>query len=217
MDNSKIISNQNAADLLTKTESKQLLEPFIKSEVSLSMAAKKLNMKLNTLHYHVQKMLELDLLEISREEVQNGRAVKLYRTTSQSFLVPLEATSSVDLATHAEDLFATSHKIMASGISKAMLGQASQWAFHVFFIPDMGMVQEIVAKNSEGLYQSPNNLPQPYIYYASDGEVNLSKEDALELQESLDEVYQRFLTKRKKQNEGQAYWLQLGLAPIHQS
>lgn len=214
MHEEQVITNSQAANFLTKDNNRRLLGPFIEQEISLGEAAEKLAMKLSTLHYHVKKMLELKLLRVSRREIINGHVIKFYTTTSPVFIVPLESTSSVDLETHVEELFARSNKILAKAVVAGMLGQANDWAFRIFFIPNFGVVQAVVGKDEQGIYKSSDDLAQPQAYFAADGELKLNKEDAFELQVALDELYQKYLLKRR--SIGQAYWLQLGLASMTQ-
>lgn len=57
-------------------------------ESSLSGLQKKLNVPLNTLHYHVRRLLDAGLLLVSRTEPRAGRAIRHYRSVAESFLVP---------------------------------------------------------------------------------------------------------------------------------
>ena len=57
-------------------------------ESSLSGLQNRLKEPLNTLHYHVTRLLEAGLLLVSRTEPRAGRAIRYYRSAAESFLVP---------------------------------------------------------------------------------------------------------------------------------
>ncbi len=61
-------------------------------------------MKLSTFYRRVKQVLMLGLTEIVRAETRNGRKVKLYRAVQPEFIVPLEATSSISLASYMDTL-----------------------------------------------------------------------------------------------------------------
>lgn len=207
-----IIHNPEAANFLTNMKTRRYLGPFMEQSCTLTQAAKQLDLKLNTLHYHVQTMLRLGLLEIEAETVQNNHRIKLYRSTSDEYRVPLEASFSVDLSSHIRELLAQSSTILAEGYSQALLQQSAHWAFRIFFIPEFGMTQVIAGKNNTGQLQSLAELESRSLHFVSDAELCLNREDALSLKQELNSLYNKYLSKRS--TDGESYWLQLGFTPI---
>ena len=126
-----LIENQTAADFLTHADQRRWLAPFFQQALSMSEAASDLGVPLNTLHYHVKKMLDLGLLEVTKEEVVSGHATKRYRTTSKEFVVPFKATSNVDLASYGEALGQKSADIVAQGWAYSLGQQSLEGAFRV--------------------------------------------------------------------------------------
>ncbi len=181
MDKTFLIDNQAAADFLTDIDTRKLLAPFMLQERSLSEAAKILNLKLTSLSYHVKKMLKLDLVKVTKTEVRNGHKVKLYKSTSQEYLIPLEASSSMNLAEHIQRIIDKGGQIYAQGLSSAMLSQSDTWGFKVCYISNHGVVQTLIAKNQEGEYDVPETMPQALPYHASDGELTLNDKSAQSL------------------------------------
>ncbi|MBO9516584.1 MAG: hypothetical protein J7493_00805 [Porphyrobacter sp.] len=60
------------------------------TERSLSDLEKLTGQPLSKLHYHVTRLLEAELLQISREQARAGRPVRFFRAVAESFLVPEE-------------------------------------------------------------------------------------------------------------------------------
>lgn len=126
------IADEAAADFLTSSETRFLLGPFLRAETTMSEAAGMLNMELNTFHRRVQQMLALDLVEVTREEVRDGHRVKLYRATREEFVVPTEATSSIDLETFLDAGFKSSVSNLSKGMARAMEEKNPRWGFRVY-------------------------------------------------------------------------------------
>ena len=92
-----VVTNAEAARLLTDTSQLRLLEPFFKREATLSEVAAETGVKLNTLLYRVNRFVELGLLTVVREEPRRGKPVKVYRASAEDFFVPFEVMASSSL------------------------------------------------------------------------------------------------------------------------
>jgi len=93
----KIINNAKAADTLINPKTLLWLEPFLANSTTISEAAKRIASKPNTVLSRVRKLLRLGLLKVVKEEKRAGRAIKWYRSSSDSFFVPFAATSAESL------------------------------------------------------------------------------------------------------------------------
>lgn len=90
----RVIEDADAARALADPEEQRYLLPFIREELSLSEAARRLEVKPNALLYHIDKLLALGLLEVARVEPRRGRASKLYRASAERFFIPFSLTQA---------------------------------------------------------------------------------------------------------------------------
>ena len=88
-----IIRHRKAADTLIDPKKYRYLTPFLSEKRSLGEAAKRLGVKPNLMHYHVQRFLEFGLLSHVATKQGRGRASKLYKASADRFFIPLEYTS----------------------------------------------------------------------------------------------------------------------------
>lgn len=95
-----LVTDPAAAEFLTTPGTRYLLGPFLEAETTMRDAAASVDKPLSTFHRRAQQMLSLRLVEVTREEVRSGHRVKLYRATSQVFVVPIAVTQNVDLETY---------------------------------------------------------------------------------------------------------------------
>lgn len=66
----------------------RLLMACSRREASLAQLSKALGIPLPKLHYHVGRLLDAGLLEVSRTEARAGRPIRYYRAIAEQFLVP---------------------------------------------------------------------------------------------------------------------------------
>ena len=208
MKNTLLIENRTAADFLTRDQ-RRWLAPFFNQALSMSEATHYLDVPLNTLHYRVQKMLDLGLLEVAREEVVSGHLTKFYRTTSEAFIVPFEATSNVDLVSYARGLGC--NEVVARGWAHGLRQQSLEWAFRIGFMPGIGVGQQLVGKDAAGVFKSPTALPGGTPYCVMDAELRLDSATAEALQNDLQGLYEKYLGRQKA--EGTPRWLALAFVP----
>lgn len=203
----KLTTDPAAADFLTSPDTRYLLGPFMQRETTLSEAAAVLDgVGLSTLHRRVKQMLELNLIEVTREEVRRGHRVKLYRTTSREFVVPLEATRRVDLETYLNDVFTGSVVILSRGIAGAMERSAPHWGFQIGW--SEGVYQQAMPLG-EAFGPLPSGAPAEPCWYGDLG-VRLEPEAARRFQRELQELYERY---RQTDGEGEWYFFFAGFAP----
>ena len=91
------VTQEEMANEIVDSHQWRMLATFVIEERSLSEAASILNLKLPALSYRVNKWLDLGLLEITREEKRQGRAIKYYRAVSDRFFIPFSLTKSETL------------------------------------------------------------------------------------------------------------------------
>lgn len=198
---SNTITDKAAANFLTSPETRFLLGPFMRSETAMNDAAKALGMEPNTLHRRVQQMLALGLIEVTREEVRDGHRVKLYRATREEFVVPTEATSSVDLETFLDAGFKGSASILSGGMGRAMVGKNPRWGFRIYWEEGKGVFQTATALDTEGT-PTPVNRNEGASYWYGDVGVRLKPEAAHEFRRELGQLYDRY----RQQSDEEGAW-----------
>ena len=181
-------------------------------ETTLSEAAAALGgVGLNTLHRRVQQMLALGLIEQTREEVRRGHRVKLYRTTSRAFVVPLEATTHTDLETYLNNGFSGSVAILSRGVAGAMERSAPRWGFKIYLSDTGGVYQEATALDE---HAAPLELgAAAKLGWYGDLGVRLKPEAARSFQRELQKLYEKF-AETDDGVEGEPYFLFAGFTPL---
>lgn len=91
------VVSREAAEALADPDTQRIMEPFMARERSVSQAARELKVSTNRLLYRVKKLTALDLLRVVRQQARAGRAIKIYRASSDSFFVPFALTRSETL------------------------------------------------------------------------------------------------------------------------
>jgi hypothetical protein len=86
----EVIRDPAAGPVFASSRLRRMLMLFASEPLSLSEAAQRLKIDLKRLHYHVLRLVKLGLVEVSGERRRAGRAIKLYRATSEIFFVPEE-------------------------------------------------------------------------------------------------------------------------------
>ena len=119
----------------------------------MAEAAALLEMKFPALHRRVRQIVKLGLLEVTHETVRQGHKVKLYRTTSSEFLIPLEATPSTDLETFIGDGFRGSVTLLSRGVARTLEAGTPRWGVRVFW--QDGVFQELAALSESGELLEP--------------------------------------------------------------
>lgn len=66
----------------------RLLVACAREALSLSQLAKRFGLPLPKLHYHVARLIEAELMIVSRIQPRSGRPIRFYRAVAEKFLVP---------------------------------------------------------------------------------------------------------------------------------
>lgn len=84
------IANPAQAAALENPLRARLLMACVAQERSLTDLRWHSGQTLPKLHYHVTRLLDAELLYVSREQARGGRPIRFFRAIAQSFLVPQE-------------------------------------------------------------------------------------------------------------------------------
>ncbi len=208
------ITCPNVARALTENRSTTFLKPFFKGDVSLSHAAQALSLKLPTLLYHVNRFLNLGLLEVAEVKPRGGRSIKLYRTTAKAFFVPFEVTPSETLERLLGELTEGETKRFHREVARTLQNISPTWGLHVTLIEGDG-VSFSLTPDEEGNSKPFMDVlfgPDAPAIISTEGNLRLDFETAKAFQKELLELSQRYSQKQKP--NGQSYAYRLGLTPV---
>lgn len=214
-DKSQVISSAQAAHVLTNPKEWRLLAPFMHGEKTLAQVARHLGMKLPTLSYHVGRYLDLGLLQVSREQARQGRAIKYYRTSANSFFVPFALTSSESLEQLLITMSTSLYEHALKETAHVLRNQADSWGVRVYADADGELSATLQPDTSQqGTLDDFSQSDFPALYL-QDSMLQLDFESAKAFQKELGELQERYL---KKKREGQQlYLVRLGLIPLRDS
>lgn len=207
------IRDTEIARVLTDTTQVRLLKPFFCNDVTLSDAAKMLNVKLTTLLYHVSKFLKLGLLEVSKEEARKGKAIKYYRTTAKAFFVPFDLTPNLSLKHLLSQLMHPRDEVFHREIARMLQEMSSQWGIEVYAnTSEENTVGITLRRKGQPREEEVSfKLEEPALISAL-GRLNLDFKTAKALQKDLRELLESY---SKKQNpKEQLYFYRVGLTPV---
>ena len=119
--------------------------------------------------------------------------IKLYQTSQKQFLIPLENTHFINLQSYMQYLLEQSSRLLADGCAKSMQQLSEDWALRIEYVRGLGVIQILVAKDSQGHYQSTNVLGSKPQYFIADCELKLSEASAKALRNDLGKLYQKYL------------------------
>jgi hypothetical protein len=91
------VTDPDQAAILVDPSRVRFLRPFLGRECTVTKAARLVGVTPNGMLYRVRRMLDVGLLQLVREEPRAGRAVKIYRSCHDGYLVPMEAMRYDDL------------------------------------------------------------------------------------------------------------------------
>ena len=209
-----IITRSEVAHALTGFKTVQLLEPFMKRELSLSGAAEELRVKLPTLLYHVKKFLAFGLLELIRTEPRAGRPIKYYRSTARTFFVPYQLTSSDTLAQLLAELTAPTEKQFHREAARTLQTLDPDWGLNISVHSDEGVTYALAPQTANYVPEVVGRMLEPDnpALLVNDGTFELDFETAKALQQELADLFSRY--KQKQKPGGQHYAYRLGLTPL---
>ncbi|GEM44925.1 ArsR family transcriptional regulator [Deinococcus cellulosilyticus] len=207
MDRTLTLHRQEAADALLKPETQRLLAPFVQQPMTAHEAAEMLGMETNALLYPIKRLTALGLLEVTEHRRRAGRPMKVYRATAQVYFVPFASTSEVTLASYLGAAEEQVSAFMRHQMEHLLLQHHQDWGLR--FVPGpTGQLHARLALNAEtDLDLQPEtavmlNFVHPYL--------QLDHQDALNLQQEVLEVFQRYTQIRGAQR----YVWRLGLLPV---
>ncbi len=202
------VTDPAAAAALTNPQTLRQLEPFLNRERTVLEAAREGGVKPNTMLARVRRFTALGLLSVTREVPRAGRAVKVYRSSAESFFVPYEVTPSETLESAMREREGYWEDLLRKNVVRVRSEDIGSWGTRIYR-DARGRLQVQAAVTPERNYTllAPE---RPAALSAWRDAVYLDFDDAKTLQLEL-----FALLKKYQQKAGaQRYILHLGLAPI---
>ena len=203
----QIVSNPIAADILVNTQTRKLIYPFLGRTKTVAVAAQELDMSTSALLYQVNKLLNLGILRIVREEPRAGRASKVYSTTSESFFVPFQTAKTETLEAYLQSIKHYYEQLLTTSVVQVMESMEDDWGVKIYRSQD-GKVHALMAVYPDKLMRLEEVEPAILDFYCPD--LFLDFRDAKALQKELGEVFQKYMQK----GGSQRYLWHAGLVPI---
>jgi DNA-binding transcriptional ArsR family regulator len=88
LDDTFRVESPRAIAMFSRARSRRILLELVARDHSLAELASATGLSLSLLHYHVNRMRALGLVEVTAVGERSGRAVKRYRAVARAFLVP---------------------------------------------------------------------------------------------------------------------------------
>lgn len=83
--------------MLVDRDVRLFFDPFLAREASVTEAAREVGCRASVMLYRVGRFVEAGLLRIVREEPRAGRAIKIYRSSHDAYLIPYALTPFASL------------------------------------------------------------------------------------------------------------------------
>lgn len=209
------LTTSDAANALLSEKGADILHTFMPEGISLTDAAKKLDMKLNTLLYQVNRLSKLGILEVCGTKKQSGKTVKLYRAVAKRFAVPFELTS----ATTSQELISQIAQIPLEGFMASIVAarreQIAEWVILIGYSHENnGLTINLTPKQKtvedyQNYKQKRNDDPNSPVAFFNSTDFDLSFEDAKAFEKEMKALVDKY---HKKSTDGmQRYVAILGL------
>lgn len=206
------VNDVEVAQILADVTRARLLKPFFDSDVTLSDAARKLDIKLTTLLYHVTKFIRLGLIQVTKKEARKGKALKYYRTTAKAFFVPFDITPSLSLKHLLAHLEKPSDDIFNREIARTLQTLSSDWGIDVSSdTPNTDELRIAIRRKNKPRDEVGFDSSEPAFFNSLSG-LRLDFVTAKALQKDLRDLLEHY---HKKQNpKEQLYFYRVGLTPV---
>ena len=206
------IQNPRAADyLLDPKRGWRFFFPFLAAEHSAAELGKIVDAPLNQVHYHVQQMLEWDLIKVARVKARAGRSIKYYRATFTACYIPFTQTKEISLETvmiRNDTLWTQWQTINLTRVRQA---QCQDWGWLCYFQAGLGVRHEL-RPETEDFEPLRNHAPSILDHWVL---LSLTQSNAKALQLEFDALVQRYLALVETQSSPtQLHLLRAAMTPV---
>lgn len=177
------LDDAKAADFFLVRSSSRHLDPFLRGECSLSEAANALGIGKTRMHYWLNKMLELGLIEQVRVERRGRNRVPVYRATADRFTVPMDKVHVESEEQFLELLTKSFNAAAHRAVMQMIRRHDHEWNLEYFIVNDDGR-----------LNLAPRNNPISELpMITSFGYITLPEEVALAALKDLEALMMRYI------------------------
>lgn len=207
--NQKIITDPRAAKLLLNEEERSFVSLFFETPRSVAELASELAEDPRRLLYRVNKLQNLNLLRVVKEEKRAGRPIKYYQTSARRFIVTYAASPA---ASAVEFIGMMSDSLLREAFYENILPRVSAHRMGAAIsYDDKGSLARF-ALLQDGVWQLPDISTRPFLLWFD--KLVLSDSDIEALKGELLELLRKYWAK-ETQGPPSAI-LRLGLVKIHE-
>lgn len=199
------------ARMLMDMEVRRYFEPFLAREKTVTEAAEEVGCDPSVMLYRVGRFVRAGLLRVVAERKRAGRAVKVYRSSHDAYLVPYAATAFATL----EEAFAAAYEANARRFARLVARQFRQlrWDGYRLYRRPTGETWFEGAPDEDRMIDMADPERPPGLDYIID--VPLTEAEAREVQAILLDVLKRYgpaeeRRERADDKEHTAYMLSVG-------
>lgn len=204
-----VVEDVQQARLLSDPRSVRFFEPFLGRERTVSQAADEVGVSLDTMLYRVRRLLAAGLLRVVREESRPGRAIKVYRSTSDAYFVPFHSTPYADLAERLrEELGPFLNE--SSDLLARLLTRLGVEGRRIFRTAEGEVWQD--ASDAAARRFDPDATDLPPVEWTT-ARVRLREDDAREMLHEMRAVWRRLHERQAPADEGAVYRTMIMLVP----
>jgi hypothetical protein len=207
------IERSDAADALLNPVTFRYFSVFIGQTLTLGEAARRLELKLTTLRYHVQRFLEWGVLT-SMPESRRGRDRRVYSAVSERLYIPFSASSLESLEACAQQAQEPLQREFVSDLVRAMaraLPESDRGGTLIHLLEGASVSVDFTPT------PPPEVRPLPVTncgVWSSWTTLHLSLEDARDLESRLRTLWEEMLRRSlNPRGSTKAFTLRLGLTP----
>jgi DNA-binding Lrp family transcriptional regulator len=205
------IKSMKVGDYILKNYNLGFIAPFLNSPTPLAEVAEHLGIKLNVLHYHVNKMVSLGILKVVGKEIQDGRTVNVYQTPSKEFMVPFKYTSYTTLEDFFKDI--TNFDEFIRNVVKDFQNINDSWGVKIGSQNGKDIDIDIIPVEGQPNYEPLDVFsPNSPAFLGGAESLAISFEDAKELQMDLYRILKKY--KNKSLLSSAEYLLIVGLTRV---
>lgn len=207
------MNTKEAADTLTNPDKYYYLIPFMRTERTLSEAARDLNIKPNALFYQVKRLETLGLIYVVRVQQRKGRASKVYRASAQRFIIPFKSTSAETMESIMHRMREPADKKIIEAYLKTMHDHTENFGLWLSLADD-NLMEMVYAPLISDQWLAHDQLlaadfPALFSKYAS---FPLDFATAKEVQLGLIELFEK--AREKSQPSGKRYLMNFSIVPL---
>jgi hypothetical protein len=202
------VENSEVAQVLMNVSKQHLLAPFFAQEITVSKAALQAGVADLVMFRQVKRFENLGIVQVTRTEARQGRALKYYQTTAKEFFIPAKV---LPLERTLEQVAGAVQKIFLHNLVKTIIRNEPTGdlgtRLSLSYIGTGNISVELAV--APGKNWNPNEMEHTAIEELWIM-TNLSLEEAKALQQELSDISKRYA----KPDGPQKYLLRLGLTPV---